>query len=288
MGARYEVQLQVDGVEQGWFVRRLRGQYPQADVFAGSVQNVSAGNHVFSVAARLLDSGTLHIDNTYITAQGSPTTYPSFKNVQSSAINVQTSGFQPVSGTISFSNTVAVDLPIHGYFQINSGTFGQQIQLQVFLDGLPAGPTFYVGVPQNVYDGINILSILTDVPAGGHTMSLLASTNNYNINVSNRELGFVGFPATTYFVYADSFSVTAVQSNTTQSQPHPQSLDSTCGLWTKLLDTTVPRDTGSGPYFNSIYEGYIHFPGSSGDYTAPVAWGELAFESFYPDCGCGT
>jgi hypothetical protein len=286
VGARYEVQLQVDGVEHGWYVRRLRGQYPQVDVFAGTVQNVAAGNHVFSVVARLLDSGTLHIEGTYITAQGSPATYPSVKDVQSSAINISTSGYVAVSGTISFSNSVAVDLPIDGYFQINSGTFGQQIQLQVFLDGLPAGPYFYVGVPPNLYDGISVLSILTNVPAGNHYMTLLASTNNYNINVSNRELEFVGFPATTYYVFGSDSTLTAVQSNTTQAQPHPQSLDTSCGLWTKLLDTTVPRDPSTGPYFNSIYEGYIHFPGSSSDYTAPVAWGELAFETFYPDCGC--
>ena len=83
-------------------------------------------------------------------------------------------------------------------------------------------------------------------------------------------------------------TLTAVQSNTTQAQPHPQSLDTSCGLWTKLLDTTVPRDPSTGPYFNSIYEGYIHFPGSSSDYTAPVAWGELAFETSTPTAAART
>jgi hypothetical protein len=44
VGSHYEVQLLVDGVEHGWYTRSLRGQYPQADVFAATIQNVPAGN----------------------------------------------------------------------------------------------------------------------------------------------------------------------------------------------------------------------------------------------------
>jgi hypothetical protein len=71
----------------------------------------------------------------------------------------------------------------------------------------------------------------------------------------------------------------AVQSNTTQTQP---ALDTTCGLWSKLLEFTMPPDSVDTA-FNVMFEGYVHFPGAPSDYTAPVTWGQLAFFARYPD-----
>jgi hypothetical protein len=282
VGARYDVQLLVDGVEHGWYLRRLRGQYPQAEVLAATAQNLAAGYHTFSVQARLLDAGTLHIENTYITAQGASTSYPSVQDVVGPAINIQTTGMATLSDVVYFSTSVAVDLAVQGYFQVNSGTVGTQLEVSAGLDGFAQGPTEYVGIPPLLPDGINILTVLTNVPPGNHYISLLVSTSGYAANFSNRALEFVGFPATTYSAMTSAYALTTVASNTTQTQPR---LEHNCGLWTKLLEATVPGDNVSGPYYNQMYEGYIHFPGAPADYTPSVTYSELSFETLFPDGG---
>src|SRR6476660_5701675 len=89
-GARYELQFRVDGVEYGWYVRKLRGNYPQLDVFASMAPNVPPGWHQFTVWVRLLDSGSITLSNTYTTAQGSPTTNGGALSVNNSQLNLTT------------------------------------------------------------------------------------------------------------------------------------------------------------------------------------------------------
>ncbi len=111
----------------------------------------------------------------------------------------------------------------------------------------------------------------------------MVDTSGYNVNFSLRNIEFVGFPATTYYALTSSTSLTAVQSNTLQSQPGH--LEHNCGLWSKLLEATIPADSADGPYYNTMLEGYIHYPGTTADYTAPVTLGQLAFEAVFPDNG---
>jgi hypothetical protein len=282
-GSRYEVQLLVDGVEHGWYVRRFRGEFPQVDIFGGSVQNLAAGAHTFQVQARVLDSGTMRFTTTYITAQGTPATYPGAKSVLLDSTTIQTSGYIPVTDTVQFSNTVAVDIAIDGYVQINAGTAGQQVEIVPFLDGLPAGNNSFFGIPPNLYDGVNVLTVLTGVPAGNHSLNLAVNTYGYSTQFSAREIEFTAFPATTYYAFANSGSLTTVDSNTTQAQP--TYLDTVCGLWSKLLEATIQRDNSNGRWYNQVYEGYIHFPGGASDYTPPVTWAALSFETFFGDGG---
>jgi hypothetical protein len=75
VGARYEVQLVVDGQQYGWYVRRLRGKYPQFDQMMATSRGpsgtgLSAGPHSYTVQARLLDAGTMTLNGTWSAAFG--------------------------------------------------------------------------------------------------------------------------------------------------------------------------------------------------------------------------
>ncbi|HEV7503587.1 MAG TPA: hypothetical protein VGS07_01610 [Thermoanaerobaculia bacterium] len=288
VGARYEVQLVVDGLPYGWYVRRLRGVYPQFDVFTATATALSAGSHSYQVLARLLDTGAITVSNTYSSAFGSPTTYPSVKSVNSAQLTLATTAYQPVTNSVSFSSAQPVDFVVQGYFQVDSGVSGQTLSLAPFLDGVRQAPTTTIGLPPQLfgvspqrYEGVNFLSILPNVPAGSHTLQWRVLTNGNTTVFSNREINGISFPASTYQLLAQSTSSLTVQSQSTPSGTQPTILDTACGYWTNLLSGTIPADSGS---YNTIYEGFVRFTGAT---TGTSTFGQLWFESTFPG-GVGT
>jgi len=273
--ARYEVQLQVDGQEYGWYVRRLRGVYPQLDVFA-AMAPVKAGWHQYTVWARLLDAGTITLSNTYTMAQGSPNYYAGAKSVNANPLTMATTFFQPVTDSVTVTLSEAQDLVVQAYTQIDAGTAGQTVSVRPFLDGVPQNPITTIGIPNTtpvVYDGKNYLTVITNVAAGTHTISLNAKTNGASTTFSNREIDVVGFPAGYYSTFASSTSTVLVQTPNASPQPYWVWNDG-CGYWTKLLEATIPPHTGAS---NHMYEGYIRIqPNLTG---SPL--GHLVFETFY-------
>src|ERR1700687_3184274 len=236
VGARYEVQLVIDGVEQGWYVRRLRGKYPQFDVFTGTAQHLSAGSHAYTVVARLLDAGTITTSNTYTSAFGSPTNaYSSVKSVASSQISLANVFYRPVTDTVSFTNTQAVDYLIQRPSQVDSGTANQTINVAPFLDEVRQAPISSTAVPPYLYEGVNVLSVLPNVPAGSHTIVWKVVTNGNTTLFSNREIDGVSFPASTYQVLAQTTSTKTVQSQTSPIGAQPVVLDTVCGYWAYIL-----------------------------------------------------
>jgi len=275
-GARYEVQLLVDGSPVAWYTRRLRGVYPQVDVFASTAQNVTAGNHSFSVQARLVDSGTLSLGNVYITASGVPTTYPSLKTTNGGTLTLANLFMKPVTDTLSFTTTESLDLVVQGYFQINSGTSLQPISVAPFLDGVRQLPVTVVAVPPVLYDAVNVLAVIPDVPAGNHTLTLEVITGGNSTTFQFRNVEFVSFPAGSYKVMQTSTTAVTVDSATTGTQPDPAALDTACGKWTKLLEGTIPPNPTFGSY-SQTYEGYLKLTGVSSGPT----WAQLAFETAF-------
>jgi hypothetical protein len=276
-GARYEVQLLVDGVEHGWYTRRLRGHYPQVDMFAATAQGLAAGGHQFSVQVRLDDGGTITTSNTYITAQGAPTTFPSAQSVALPRITLQAGAYQPVTNTVVFTNAQAVDLAIQGYFSVDMGTPGQLLLVMPFLDGVGQQPRSTVAVPPVLYDGVNVLAAIPNVQPGTHTLALYVAPSG-STSFSARAVEFVSFPVTPYGLLASDTQSTLVDSATSGVQPSPLVLENGCGLWTKLLEGTIPPDPNS---YNHVYEGYMRMvPPTTGP---PYA--ELAFETIFPSAG---
>jgi hypothetical protein len=276
-GARYLVELMVDGQPWGRFLRRLRGKLPQFDVFTATALNLAAGGHSFSVQAGLLDPGSITLSNTYSSALGSPAAFPSVRSVSAAPLPIASAFFRPVTDTVSFSNTQPVDFVVQGSFEVNSGTAGQPINLAPFLDGVRQAPVATVAVPALLAEGLNFLSVLPGVPPGSHTLEWRAATNGQATVFANREIDGVAFPASTYQVLTQATSTLKVQSLRKPTGPQPRFLESVCGYWTQLLSGTIPADDGN---YNTLYEGFVRL---TGDQTGSSSYGQLWLESYFPD-----
>jgi hypothetical protein len=276
-GARYVVELLVDGQPWGHFLRRLRGKLPQFDVFTATARNLTAGGHSFSVQAGLLDAGTITVSNTYSSALGSPVTYPSVRSINAAPLQLTSVFFRPVTDTVSFSNSQPVDFVVQGYFEVDSGIPGQSISLAPFLDGVRQAPVATVAAPPSFADGLNFLSVLPGIPAGSHTLEWRALTGGHATVFANREIDGVAFPVSTYQVLTQESSNLTVRSLRNPTLPQPQFLESVCGYWTKILSGTIPADDGN---YNTLYEGFVRLTGAQ---TGASSFGQLWFESYFPD-----
>jgi hypothetical protein len=276
-GARFFVELVVDGQPWGQFVRRLRGGLPQFDVFTATATNLAAGGHSFSVLAALLDPGTMTVSNTYSNALGSPATYPAVTSADPAQLTLDSAYFRPVTETVSFANTQAVDFVVQGSFEVNSGITGQPVNLAPFLDGVRQAPVGTIAVPPYLPESVNFLSVLPAVPPGSHTLEWRAATNGQQAVFANRAIDGVAFPASTYQVLAQTTSKLTVQSLRNPMTPQPRFLDTTCGYWTRVLGGTIAADSGS---YNTLYEGFVRLTGAR---TGASSYGQLWFESYFPD-----
>jgi len=283
VGARYEVQLLVDGQAAGWYNRRLRGVYPQYDLFTATSRGpsglgLSAGGHGYTVQARLLDSGTMTLaKGTWANAFGSPTSNPSAGEANLSQIAVTSTFYQPLTDVVSFSNTQPVDFVVEGYAQIDSGALGQTINLAPFLDGVRQAPIATLGIPRYGSEGVNFFSVLPNVPAGSHTLGWRVVTNGFTVTFSDRAIDGVAFPASSAEVFPQTTSTLTVTSQTKPpylgSSPGDGFLG--CGYLTQLLTGTIPADGGA---YNTIYLGYVELTGAQ---TGTGTYSDLWFETYF-------
>jgi hypothetical protein len=290
VGARYSVQLRIDGVEHGWYLRRLRGNYPYSEYFEGTVQNVPAGNHIFSVAMNMIDTGTITVGGTYVTAQGSPATYPSAKTVGSGQTTL-TTAWSNIGNSSTFTSTGPVDLTLQGYLQVDTMTSStpDRIYWGFSLDGQPPLRTPMVGIQQaaDPINGYNLLDYLYNVPPGTHTLSLMARTNNSGNTavIELPQLEFVGFPADTQFNSQfvpgqELGNQLTVSTQTSEVQPTECLINADFGKWTKLLEYAVPYVNGA---YNWSLDGYVQLLGNVTGGGIPV--GDVSFEFVEPN-GC--
>jgi hypothetical protein len=217
----------------------------------------------------LLDPGTITLENTWAAAFGSPATNPSVRSVNASQISLATTFYQPVTDTVSFTNSQPVDFVVQGYFQVDSGTIGQTINIAPFLDGVRQSPIATLGIPQHGYEGINFLSVLPNLQAGTHHLEWRVVTNGNTTLFSNRAIDGVAFPASTYQVLAQSTSTLTVTSSTA-----PQFLDDLgCGWYTQLLTGTIAADAGQ---YGNFYEGFVELTGA---HSGTGTYAHMSFET---------
>jgi hypothetical protein len=285
VGTAYTVKLLVDGSENGWYRRKLRGNYPYGDYFEGSVRNLSAAPHVFSVNVSILGPYQMTIGQVWMTAQGVPAQpqYPSYKVVSVDTIPV-TPTWAAITQTISFSTTTAVDIALQGYFQINSGTAPDAVWTGFSLDGASGQRTSMVGITQSLADGIpdgaNVLDYLYNVPPGNHTLTLWARTDYHSATLQFRQIEFVSFPSNALnnpaFVAGDYRDNTlTVSTQAAEEQPTGALVNPICGRWTKLLEYTIPPVSGQ---YNWTLEGYVQTLGGLTGLTI----GDISFQILIP------
>lgn len=285
-GSLYEVQLMIDSVVEGWYLRRIRGIYPDQQHFEAVAPSISSGNHTFAVKARLLNTGSITFNQQWIVAQGVPNSYPSAHSVNQNSITISSTGLVPVSNQVSFNTTTTTDLAVQSYFVVTGGLAGDVLTLAYYLDGRNAGHTNVVGVPPVLYDSISSVDHIFSVGAGSHTLQLYGRAAIQPATVTSRQLEFLALPGVspgvTAHIDGQSTGTVRVDSRTTQQQPFP--IDTTAGNWTKLLTLTVP--SFSAPYNGWLLSGYVQLLGNvSGSGVANMAFLRRLPDGTYIDLG---
>jgi hypothetical protein len=279
----------VDGFDYGTYRKVLRGNYPYGEAFESSAQNLSASDHTFSVAVRL-DTGAMTIELPWMTANGAPTTYPSARAPLSSSLSVGTTWtkISDPANTITFSNTVPIDIALQGYFQLNGGTQGDNISITYSLDCQPYQRTGLVAIPATLPDGVNFLDYLYNVAPGTHTLEAFAKTGQQTATLGARDIEFVSYPSdfgiNTRFVPGASASDTkTVSTATTEPQPLTGWMTSG-GKWTKLLEYNLPPIASTDVYSFDL-EAYVQFLGQQTGDGWSEKWGQIIWEWRTP-AGC--
>lgn len=266
-GNRYQFQFVVDGIATGpVYDRQLRGSYPYGDLFQSIAQNLVGSYHTLSIQMRLLGSGTMTIDQKWISAQGVTGGYPAGESTKAS-FSLGTN-WTIISKNILFSNTSPVDISLQGSFRIAAGSYADAMWVGFSLDGQNSQRTSYVGITSSLPDGVNILDHLYNVPPGNHNLNLWGHTVSNPATLQDIRLHFVAFP---HLIATGAQSVNSpilVTPNTTQAQPCWPG--DGAGNWTKLLEFTVPPYGGFAP--NYLLDGFIQFTGDlQGNSLAQVA-----------------
>lgn len=290
-GAHYEVQFLVDGIAVGSYLRAYRGLIPQGDHFNAILPYLSTGNHIFEIRAKLDDPGTITFSHEFTTSIGSPFSYPAFSQANPNAFTV-TGTWQQASDTVTFSNNTGttIDIMPQAYFQMNSGTYGHKISFGFSLDGQTPQRTSDIGAPQYYADGINVFDHIANVSPGQHTLSFwLIDRDGGTMNVSNRQIEMISFPAATNNGRSDSpllvdqlvdpgfGSPTYVNASSLDHPNFPGTGNTSGGGWTKILEFPMTAKPG---LFNYTGEGYVELLGTDG---GPATAADIAIEVIAAD-----
>jgi hypothetical protein len=282
-GTRYEVQLRL-GRSAGdpsplivtTEMRRLGERSPRSDRFAATVQDLPAGNYVYSLWFRLLDgpaTNRVTIGLQWITAQGVPNVYPSVRSVAGGDDVVTTDWIRIGGDDLTFTNAYPLDLVLQSSFVVASAYDGDALSLRWSLDGSDAGDQVgTIAIPTLLPDGETTFDHRAVVAPGVHTLRLYARTTRGGVRLQGVVTELVSFPSAMtrpgiipmqQAIRTDPMTVT-----TAGSDPPPLSLSSICGRWTKVLDFTLEPLAGS---LSWTLEGYIEILGGEGAGYAQIA-----------------
>ena len=289
-GAHYEVQFLIDGMPVGSYIRAFQGILPQADHFNAIMPYLPAGDHVFEIHARLDDPGTITFGHEFTTSIGAPFYLPAFSQRNGSSFIVNGT-WQQASDTVIFTNATggSIDLEPQAYFEMASGTFGDDIGFGFSLDGQSFLRTSEIGAPQYYTQGINIFDHIANVGPGTHTLSFwLIDRDGGTMRISGRQIEMISFPAATNNsrgdtpLLADGMATTPIEVNAASSD-HPNfpgSGDTAGGGWTRILEYTMPATPGT---FNYPGDAYVEILGTKNG--APATTADIAIELIAADGG---
>lgn len=320
-GSRFQIRYRIDTIStdasgnkyvsattlRGDYQRTLTGVYPQTETTNAVYPNLPAGEYNVKMEMVLWDGGfgtQFRVDFAYTTLHGVPaSTYPAGTNAIGTTTTV-TGAWQQITNTLNFTTTVPTHLYVYGFFQVNSGTPGQQLALGFSLDGASSVHTIEVGVPSTFPQGINLYDHyknkpgFVDIPAGNHSISLWAINRHGGSTVLQyRQVEFFAIPARsdTPIFDTESTSPTLVSLAGDANQPKQVSLmldgdpnGPVCGRWTKLAQLTYPATNVTQNLFGEVY---VEFPAPSDqqilDGTAPDPGADpvyqIAVEARYGD-----
>lgn len=224
-GARYHLQLLVDGIEIAGATKVARQDpsdptrylLPHAELIAGTAQNLSPGNHNYEVRARMIDGGTLTVRDISFHAQGIPTSKDGValsggRVTGSAPIFIGTTDTEITPRLrITNNNSVAIDILPQAYFQYEGGTPGTQVGTKFKLKSATSTTEYVSGTsfvyvpcavisngvctfPDGPRDSAEILGRIMSVPPGSWDLFLVGNAPNANTKVAWRHIEYLGLP----------------------------------------------------------------------------------------------
>jgi hypothetical protein len=250
-------------------MRRLGDRHPRSDRFAATVQDLPAGNYVYSLWFRLLDgpaTNKVTIGLQWITAQGVPNVYPSVRSIDEGDEVVTTDWSRIGGDDLTFTNAYPLDLVLQSSFVVAAQVDGEALSLRWSLDGVdPGDQVGTIAIPALLPDGETTFDHRAPVAPGTHTLRLSARTTRGSVRLQEVVTELVSYPSVVIrpgiipmqqAIRTDPMTVT-----TAGSDPPPSSLSPICGRWTKVLDFTLDPLAGS---LSWTLEGYLEILGGEG------------------------
>jgi len=278
---RYEVQLRlgqsandpdarIAATETGHL-----GVLPRSERFAATLQDLPAGNYVYSFWFRLLDGSvenrvTLQLQ--WISAQGAPNTYPSERRV-AAADDLVTAQWKRVGVALQFRNRRPMDVVMQSSYVVADAPDGASLTFGWYLDDNDAGDRLgTVATPAYLPSSGLAIDDLADVPAGEHILQLYAKSSGGAVRLQRVVTEMIAFPvALARPLIPPMAEVTRVEPlvvTTGGSAEQPVSLSTVCGRWTKILELDL---VPSPDNFSWTLSGYVEVLGGEGPGYAQVA-----------------
>ena len=276
-----QIETQSSAIVASWDSRYLGGVYPQNDRFGGVVANLPAANYICAIYARVLSPGSVTFDNQWITAEGTPTTYPAGRaTLGSTDVTVSTS-WALVGPQLTVSNAAAVDLVLHSAFQAVSSAGASLVYVGYAVDGGSSGQQVSVlHIGTALPSSFSVFDSKPNVASGSHTLQMWMATDAGTATIRYAGLQYAAEPisvsAPPMVITPVAIDTVLVDPNTSQSQPQASILIG-CGNWTKLLEFDVPAAEG---VFNWQLEGFLDILGNLSPSNANQ-WGQLAIEAVH-------
>lgn len=289
-GSEFAVRFIVDSTVRGEYVRKITGNFPQGEEFNAIYPNLAAGSHQVRMQLWLIDNpGTsITVTQAFISAQGVPATLPAGTTANGATATIDNT-WRQISDTLTFTNSVAVNLFTQGYVQFNGGPSGEHIAFSFSLDGANAQHTIEVAVPPSFPSGINLFDHYlyepgyVAVPPGTHTLTMWAVNRDSSTaaTIQWRQIEFMALTAGVPDNMAETITTTPVSVTTTGDgsvvyQDFFKDQASTFP-WTKLSDITFGATGSSNPQ-NGAGEVAIELLGTSDNMPHTI---EVGVEAVY-------
>lgn len=272
---RYEVQLRVGTSSAdphpriaATETRFLGGHHPRQDRFAATLQDLPAGNYVYSFWFRLLDgppSNRVTLQLQWLTAQGVPSVYPSERYV-SPFDEVVREEWAPLGVELRFRAMQSMDAVLQASYIVAEAAPGTTLTFGWSLDEVdPGSRVATVATPAYLPSSDILFDALSALDAGEHVVRLYGKATGGEVRVRRVVTELVTFPLErarplipplAQGERSDPLVVT-----TSGSDLQPESMSTVCGRWTKLLDFELePSDSN----FSWTLSGYVEILGSEG------------------------
>lgn len=274
--AHYEVQLRVGTSAADEHpriaateTRAVGERLPRSERFAATLQDLPAGNYVYSLWFRLLDgtpANHVTLQLQWITAQGVPNAFPSVRRVAAFE-EVVRDAWQPVGMELRFRGARPLDAVLQASFVVAEAeseastlTFGWTIDDR---DIDSRGGT--IAVPAYLPSSEVAFDVLDALDPGEHVVRLYARSSGGAVRLRRVVTELITFPVDFARPLIPPLAAAErsdpVLVTTAGSAVQPAAMSTVCGRWTKLLDLELdPADSN----FSWTLSGYVETLGVEG------------------------